>query len=246
MEIGTATDRGKRRENNEDSLRVCADGLLIVCDGVGGSNSGEVASRMTADGTADYVAAHPLPAFQNVRAVEQYFSACFSEMNTRVREVAMEKPDNRGMATTIVGALLQGSTLYTMNIGDSRAYLVHDGALIQLTEDHSYVNSLLKAGIITEAEAKVHENRNMITRAIGAEEDTEADFYEHPAAPGDYVMLCTDGLYDEVDLARIPQLLASGISMQEAADRLVEEANAYGGYDNITVICGKITEDDIK
>ena len=146
---------------------------------------------------------------------------------------------------TLVLTYFSGSRIYTMNVGDSRAYLLRDGKLKQITEDHTYVNSLVKAGVITEEEAVDHENRNMITRAVGADYGVQPDFFSGNIKAGDIVMMCSDGLYDEVPEDKMVELLLQKKGMNDIASDLVDEANKNGGADNITTIVLKVTEDDL-
>ena len=143
------------------------------------------------------------------------------------------------MATTLVICHVRGTKAYTVNVGDSRAYLKRGGQLYQLTEDHTYVQSLVRLGVITRDEAKVHTKGHYITRAMGAEENVEADYYQTELEEGDVIILCTDGLYNEVSEERINQMINTAAGMQDLAERMVDEANLSGGSDNITVICIK-------
>ena len=148
------------------------------------------------------------------------------------------------MATTVVIAYIQKDTLYIMNVGDSRGYILHDGELTQITEDHTYVNTLLKAGLITADEAEHHENKNMITRAVGADYTIEGDFFQVGIRPGDIILICTDGLYGEVDREELIRQLEKDSTMTEICSELVDAANRNGGSDNITMVVLKITEED--
>lgn len=248
MEVAYQTDKGKLRTNNEDACRVFSGhSVFIVADGVGGNNSGELASKTAVDGIAQYIRKHPLDEVKTLGETSAYFRACFNEINLEVLESSSSSPETEGMATTIVVCYIVGNKMYSINVGDSRVYLFRDGKLSQITVDHTYVNLLLRAGVITPAEAENHEKRNLITRAIGADRKVRADVFERSIRPGDIIMMCTDGLYDEVTEHQIVSILgeSSYRPMGAICDDLVEKANQQGGSDNITLICMKITEDDI-
>ncbi len=246
MEVGFRTNTGRLRQKNEDAVGfLLRDRVFIVADGVGGNNSGEVASRTAVDGVVQFVERHPMENLQSPELIQGYFGMCLAEINRKVRAFSRRNENYRGMATTIVIAYLSAGALYVMNVGDSRAYIFRDGVLKQITEDHTYVNTLLKAGLITPEEAENHQNRNMITRAIGADPEVTADYFSCQVLPGDIIMMCTDGLYGEVEEDRLAGVLGSGQSMDACSGALTDMANRRGGFDNITVICMKITEDDI-
>ncbi len=151
----------------------------------------------------------------------------------------------RGMATTVVCAYVQNDTIYIVNVGDSRAYVFRDGVLLQITEDHTYVNTLLKAGLISEDEAVNHENKNMITRAVGADYG-RCGLLPLPIQVDDIVLICTDGLYGEVGEDQLVAALKQEKSMTDICNELVEMANINGGSDNITMVVLKVTEEDVK
>ena len=241
ISVGFKTDKGRMRNGNEDSLFVLpAQQLYIVADGVGGHNSGELASRMAVGYIAQYVALNPPEEVVDGKDLKEYFQKCFEGANELIYRKACLENGHLGMATTGVLCYLRDGWAFAVNVGDSRAYLIRDGVLRQIPEDHTCVRDLVKKGVITEEEAKVHPDRNMITRAIGGEERIEPDFFRFRYYPGDVILLCTDGLYGEIDDASFTRLAASTTSMHRLAKDLVEEANNNGGKDNISVICIKI------
>ena len=247
MEVGFKTDKGRRRSNNEDACFVMKkDKVFIVADGVGGNNSGEIASRLAVNEIANYVETHPLREIQSVEQVQDYFEDCLKNANFKVLELSQRIEANKGMATTVVCAYVQGNTIYIINVGDSRAYVFRDDVLQQITEDHTYVNTLLKAGLISEDEAMNHENKNMITRAVGADYTVDADFFSLPIRADDIVLICTDGLYGEVGEEQLITVLKEEKSMTDICNELLEMANEYGVSDNITMVVLKVTEEDIK
>ena len=246
MEVGFKTDKGRHRKNNEDACFVIPkENVYILCDGVGGNNSGEVASRKTVSGIAEYVSDNPLDKVKTFRTVKTYFDNCLQKINYEILKESRSSVENRGMATTLVLTYFSGHRVYAMNVGDSRAYIFRDGKLKQITEDHTYVNSLVKAGVITEEEAIDHENRNMITRAVGADYGVQPDFFSCMVKPGDIVFMCSDGLYDELPEDKIKELLSEDKGASDIASDLVDAANENGGSDNITTIVLKVTEDDL-
>lgn len=241
ISVGFRTDKGMVRNGNEDALFVIPDQqLYIVADGVGGHNSGELASRMAVGYIAQYVALNPVNSVESQRDLRAYFKTCLDGANELIYQKACSETDNVGMATTCVLCYLRGRSAYIVNVGDSRAYLLRDGVLRQVSEDHTCVRELMKKGLITEAEALNHPDRNVITRAIGGEESVEPDFFQVDIFSGDVIILCTDGLYGEVDADTIVSLAARTESMHRLANNLVDEANYNGGKDNISVVCIKI------
>ena len=246
MEIGFKTDKGKMRSNNEDACFVMQkDRVFIIADGVGGNKSGEIASRTAVKGIVEYIENNPLEGISSPKKIQEYFNECIKKINFTVLESSQRFEENRGMATTIVVAYIVKNKMYVMNVGDSRAYIFRKHKLRQITEDHTYVNSLVKAGVITEEEAEYHENKNMITRAIGADYKVDADFFVTSIKKNDIILMCTDGLYGEVNQQDLILKLAEGKPMSDTCYDLIEMANIHGGNDNITVICLKITEDEI-
>jgi serine/threonine protein phosphatase PrpC len=246
MEFGFKTDKGRMRSNNEDACFVMQkDKVFIIADGVGGNKSGEIASRTAVNGIVKYVEENPLAGVKSPAKIKNYFDECIKDINFQVLESSQRFEENRGMATTIVVSYIVGNKMYVMNVGDSRAYIFRKHKLKQITEDHTYVNSLVKAGVITEEEAEVHENKNMITRAIGADYKVDADFFVTSIKKDDIILMCTDGLYGEVDEGELTEKLSEGRPMSDTCYDLIEMANRNGGNDNITIICLKITEEDI-
>lgn len=246
MEVGFKTDKGRRRSNNEDAFFVMKnDSVFIVADGVGGNQSGEIASRTCVNAIAKYVETRPLDAVRDFEAVQDYFADCLQNVNAAVLEMSEKSSENQGMATTAVIAYIRGGYAYIINVGDSRAYLLRGEEFAQITEDHTYVNTLLKAGLISPEEALNHENKNMITKAVGAEDTVEADYFRVPLETGDILLLCTDGLYGEVNEERLIKRLGEGENLSDICENLTRDANENGGSDNITMIILRVTEGDI-
>lgn len=239
QQIGYITHKGMVRSHNEDALFILPEhDIYVVADGVGGNAGGEVASRTCVYEITQYVYGNDLPEDADAKEVKEYLKACIDRVNSSILSKANE---HEGMATTVVICCIRGGYAYIGHVGDSRAYIARGKNLIQITEDHTYVNALIKAGVITEEEALTHEKRHMITRALGAEETVKADFKQVELKKDDKILLCTDGLFGEVEDDVIKDIITEeGIAMAKASEKLVTAANAAGGGDNITVICLKI------
>lgn len=229
--FGSRTDVGCVREHNEDSLAV-APPLYVVCDGMGGHAAGEVASEIAVDVICDRAPAHP-DASALGQAVE--------EANLAIIRAAREGVGRAGMGCTCTAAMLEKDKLVIAQVGDSRAYLLHKGQTQQLTRDHSLVADLIEAGQITEAEARVHPQRSVITRALGSDPRTQPDLFELTVEAGDRLLLCSDGLSTMLEDDQIAKILASHSEPQRCAAQLVNEAVGRGGYDNVTVIVVDVT-----
>lgn len=240
-QIGFKSNAGVIRDNNEDACFVIpSHDVYVVADGVGGNNAGEIASRTAVRGIAEYVAAMPIRPCPDDEEVREYFSQCLAQVNDEIYQMGKKHKENQGMATTVVIACIREQKAYVVNVGDSRAYLFRSGTLSQITVDHTYVNELLRTGVITTEEAENHSQKNVITRALGAEPVVRADFFQTDLEENDILMLCSDGLYGEVDEGKLIEILDKQNTMSGTCSRLVDEAIRCGGRDNITVICLKI------
>ncbi len=241
IQVGFKSDKGIRRVNNEDAFFIMPkEKVFIIADGVGGGAAGEIASRTAVSMIAEYVQQDPPVGVTDVATLKAYFMPCIDKVNGRIFELAEKYVENAGMATTAVVCFINGKKAYFVNIGDSRAYILRQGKLKQITEDHTYVNDLVKTGVISEKDAATHAKKNMITKALGADNSCEPDFFQAGVELGDVVLLCTDGLYGEVDEITIADLISQGRTMTETCAQLVNKANQHGGRDNITVICVRI------
>lgn len=241
VQIGFKCNKGIVREKNEDACFVIpSHDVYIVADGVGGNSSGEVASRTAVSEIANYVNNSGLQEYKEPDDIFGFFSEAIESANNRIFAMGAADPDKRGMATTIVLAYIHDGAAYIANIGDSRAYLFRSGILNRVTKDHTYVNELMDKGLITEEEAENHRQKNVITKALGADIAVEPDFYRLEIAKDDILVLCSDGLYGEVPPEQIATILDGNDNMNDACTQLVDEALRRGGRDNITVICLKI------
>lgn len=221
------------------------DKVYILADGVGGGNSGEIASRTAVSEIANYVVNHPLGILEDKYEIVGYMKDAFEKANTKIYDMAREYEENFGMATTAIIIYVHKGKAYIGNIGDSRVYLYRNGDYLQLTEDHTYVNTLVKAGILSKEEADQDERKNVIIKALGAEPSVEPDFFQVEVMEGDILLACSDGLYDEVSDEEIIEVIREKENMNDLAAELIERANRNGGRDNITIITLKITKEEI-
>jgi serine/threonine protein phosphatase PrpC len=235
MKVAAKSDIGRVRANNEDCLLVDEPlGLLVMADGMGGHAGGEVASAIAVATIAAYLKEHlaqPVPV-DPAAALQAAIRAADEAIRTHAR---MHRT-LRGMGTTVVLALCRGEQVHIAHVGDSRAYLLHDGELRQLTEDHSVVARLVRAGQLTPRRARTHPLRHQITRSLGSREAV-ADSLRITWQSGDYLLLCSDGLTTMVEDHRIAELVRQcNTDVQAACETLVARANANGGEDNVSVI----------
>jgi protein phosphatase len=233
------SDTGRKRRQNEDAF-VCEPPLFAIADGMGGAQAGEVASRIAAAVFEEGAAA-----VQGEDGVATVVRAA----NARIFERAVHDPAVAGMGTTATVAVVDAAaaTVTIAHVGDSRAYLYRLGTLEQLTTDHSLVGELVRSGRLTEDEAAVHPHRSVITRALGTDADVEVDTLTVDGAPGDLVLLCSDGLSAMVRDDQILRVLeATGAAPREAAEALISAANAAGGEDNVTVVLFELVDADAE
>lgn len=247
LECGSATDVGRVRELNEDNFGFDASrGVLALADGMGGCNGGEVASaiainavmttlRRELDGAAD-------SSERSVRVWRQLAQA-IGRANEEIYAAGRKAVDLDGMGTTLVVAWFDRDRLVVANIGDSRLYRMRDGLLVQMTVDHTVLREQLDFGLITPAQARVSNQRGLLTRALGIDLAVEVDLTEHAVQTGDMYLLCSDGLIDMLEDEEIQRVLrAFEGDLQLAATQLVKMANDRGGFDNITVIIARVLE----
>ncbi|MDD3882206.1 MAG: Stp1/IreP family PP2C-type Ser/Thr phosphatase [Eubacteriales bacterium] len=228
------THVGKVRSNNEDSVLVSKkDGLYIVADGMGGHNAGEIASAMVVSTLSELL-------HQETPTKEALCSAA-NEANTRIFKSSCEHKEQSGMGTTLTILWDKGDSFILGHIGDSRAYLLRDHVFTQMTEDHSVVGELLKAGRITAEQAKTHPYRNVITRAVGTDKEIETDIRIVEKKPCDVWLLCSDGLSGNIDDTEMQSVLETE-SIEHAAEKLLQMSLAAGGRDNITLVLLMVQE----
>ena len=227
------TDTGRQRRDNEDSMFVRAP-VFVVADGMGGAQAGEVASRLAVEAFEQGLPDSGSP--------EERLADRVREANRRIHELSHADDERHGMGTTLTAAYVDDSHLAIAHVGDSRAYLFRDGELRRLTQDHSLVGELVRKGKLTEEQAEEHPQRSIITRALGPEPSVEVDTWSYPVRDGDIVLLCSDGLTSMITEEKIAEVLESSPSLKEAASRLIREANAAGGRDNITVVLTRLED----
>jgi protein phosphatase len=235
MKTYSMTDTGIQREMNQDYFFASDSpvgnlpNLYIVADGMGGHKAGDYASRYTTQRIVASVSRSP--GEEPVTILKEAIATA----NKLLIEEAAEDEAKKGMGTTLVAATIVGGKLYTANIGDSRLYVIGDG-IRQVTKDHSLVAEMVRIGEVDVSEAREHPDKNIITRAIGAGEAVEADFFEVELQEGEQILLCTDGLTNMVEDAVIYEVMVSEASPEERIRQLVQIANRNGGKDNITVM----------
>lgn len=235
MKAFSITDIGERRRINQDYVFCKEDtigklpNLFIVADGMGGHNAGDYASRFSVEFFTQKIGENDLNS--PVALIED----ALKETNNVLRSKAQEKSELEGMGTTFVVATIFDKVMYVANIGDSRLYVIGK-EMKQITEDHSLVEAMVKKGELDRDEARVHPNKNIITRAVGANEVVEPDFFEVELEDGDTVLMCSDGLTNMLEDGTIEQIVRENEDLSEAAGTLVKRANENGGKDNIAII----------
>jgi PPM family protein phosphatase len=231
LDVAASTDRGQVRERNEDAM-LAGETVFAVADGMGGHLAGDVAAATA----LEPVRALDGRVFPDAATAQAALLDAILAANAAVVRKAADEPGLRGMGTTLTATIVEGRRLHVGHVGDSRAYLIRDGEMTQLTRDHTLVAHLIEEGQITEEEAASHPHRSIITRAIGVDVDLEIDTLTIDLQDGDEVILCSDGLTGPVDDEQIRDVLVAEEDVIAAAEALVELANEHGGPDNITVV----------
>jgi protein phosphatase len=234
VDRAAVTDVGMQRQANEDSL-VVQEPFFAVADGMGGAKAGEVASKIATD-------AFGSASIESAQTAEAELTRIARDANRRIFEQAEADSALRGMGTTLTAAVVHGHEVSLGHVGDSRAYLLRDGKLEQLTRDHSLVAELERSGQLTREAAEHHPQRSIITRALGPEPDVEVDTYTVAGRPGDVFLLCSDGLTGMVPDEEVGAILRRGKGLETAAKELVRAANQSGGKDNITTVLFELGE----
>ncbi|MGA7991651.1 MAG: Stp1/IreP family PP2C-type Ser/Thr phosphatase [Thermoanaerobaculia bacterium] len=245
------TDVGRKRRHNEDAYLIDEErGLFVVADGMGGHAAGEVASRITVESIQEYIAATgeeaesswPFGFNSRVSLEGNRLTTAVEKANDKVMRAVQNRPELKGMGTTVVAALFDADRATLVHVGDSRAYLFRDGELRRLTDDHSWVQEQVNAGILSEDEAKSHPLKNVVTRALGGAAHVSVDLIEVPVRTGDRYLLCSDGLTGMLADEEIFEHFKPGGSLESTARALVEVANVRGGVDNITAILVEVKD----
>jgi len=240
MKISYATDIGRVRTNNQDYVGVYMNEygaqLAIVADGVGGSRGGDVASNMLVSELGERWQSTD---FENASDAYDWISTETSVANDHIVAVSKQSENLEGMATTMVLAAIFEKTILIANIGDSRAYLIRQHELHQITEDHNMAAELLKNGTITEEEVHVHPGRNVITRQLGLDDTVNLDMFGVNLEPNDILLLTTDGMLKHVSEAHVLATISQSEDLSTAVEQLILDTNAAGGTDNVTVLLGQ-------
>ncbi len=238
LQIFSKTDKGKVRLINEDAFAAgeLTNGMCwaVVCDGMGGQKCGEIASATAVKVISDYI----LSSYRvgmTANSIKTMLISAVSQANIKIFDMSKKSEDMAGMGTTVVAALIENNIAYIVHAGDSRLYYMREDTLNQVTRDHSMVQKMVEKGQITANEAKVHPRKNIITRALGVNEDVEVEYDEIDVLNGDILLLCTDGLTNFVDIKTIEDTIKTE-PLDQIADKLVCLANDSGGGDNITAV----------
>jgi len=249
LEIASCTDPGMVRSHNEDSIATdAANGLVVLADGMGGYNAGEVASGMATTvivAEMRQILATTQPNQIDPRTNQTIAARLVREQvlraNSSIYEAAQNQPQYAGMGTTLVVALFYDNRVLVAHLGDSRLYLLREGALRQLTRDHSLLQEQIDSGLLTAEQAKNAQHKNLVTKALGIDPSVEPEIHEHQTRPGDLYLVCSDGLCDMVEDDEISMALqALGGNLKLAAQQLVQMANDNGGRDNVSVILVRV------
>lgn len=229
IELASASDVGRVRSDNQDR-DLLAPPLIAVADGMGGHLGGGTAAGMAVD------------ALRGVGSTTDPTAllAALKEANRAIARAATDDPDLTGMGTTATAALLEDGILYLVHVGDSRAYLIRDGRIIQVTQDHSVVAEMVRRGALSADAAESHPARHVITRALGVDADIDIDALRVDLEPGDVVLLCTDGLSGPVADDEMLAVVQASLTLEDAAEQLVQRANTAGGPDNVTVVLARV------
>ncbi len=249
LEIASHTDPGMVRTNNEDSIASVPDkGLVVLADGMGGYNAGEVASGMATTVLTTELrqlledhAPYAVDPQSGQKAAVKMLQQQIAKANTTIYQASQSQPQYAGMGTTLVVALFYDNKVMVAHIGDSRLYRMRGDEFSQVSKDHSLLQEQIDAGMLTKEQAKLSSNKNLVTRAMGIDPAVEAEIHEYETRPGDVYLLCSDGLSDMVsdeDIGMTLQALRANLNL--AAQQLVQMANDNGGRDNISVILIKI------
>ena len=234
-----SSDIGKRRACNEDSFRFgqCEDGVAwaVVCDGMGGAKGGQTASTIASNMVSRKIEKCYNKLMSDL-SIENLLLSAITTANVAIYDRAATDEALEGMGTTIVACMIKNDVACIAHVGDSRAYIISDGKIRQITRDHSLVQEMVRMGEMDASEAKSHPDKNIITRAVGAFDELEIDFFEEYIHPGDVILMCTDGLSNMVDDTSIRQIIETGRDVVEKVQHLVDAANRGGGKDNITAL----------
>jgi serine/threonine protein phosphatase PrpC len=258
VKIGYQSDVGKQRKLDEDSIIIVRTdavyesekiqrALLVLADGMGGHNAGEIASFLAAKRVAEEMTRVILKKQQiSDEKIEILLRESIRQANREICDYAERNPQHKGMGATLTAAIILGINVHIGHIGDSRAYIFNKREIKQITKDHSLVQEMLDSGKITEEEARIHPQKNIITRSVGLREDVAVDTFKECIFEEDFLLICCDGLTDVVSDEEIHAVVMHNDDPQKMCDILVQKANDKGGPDNISVIIAKSCESPSK
>lgn len=242
MEIGVKTDIGRVRDINQDAYYISSfkdHPLFIIADGMGGHKAGEIASNMAVEIISSNLEEDLNSLELDDSSIKVWIQNSMNKANKEIFDKSLKDEKFSGMGTTVTLAYTNNQKIFIGHVGDSRAYLFRKGVLSQMTKDHSLVEELIRNGSISKEEAKLHPQRNIITRAVGTSNDIEADLIVKEKLKDDILLLCTDGLTNMLMDEEIKEYLLINEDMQKVCEELVRLANEKGGFDNITVLAIK-------
>lgn len=248
MIVSAISDIGVKRENNEDAMYASSDEglpLFIVADGMGGHNAGDIASNMAVEIIRDKFISMK-DNLNSSRKIKKTINNVLLEANNFIYKKSLDLDGCDGMGTTVVLGYYFNNKFYLGHVGDSRAYIISNNNIRQITDDHTLVNELVKKGSISKSQALNHPQRNVITQALGTDIDIHIDIYEVEFNDGDVLLLCSDGLYNMVDEELILDTLINSPSLDDGTKVLVNKANENGGIDNITIITTKLDNEVLE
>lgn len=238
MKVVALTDLGLVRENNQDcfDVKILSDNtaIAVICDGMGGNKGGEIASNIAVKTIFEELVSNYKENY-SLKETEYLLVKAAGLANEKIFNYSLKNPKYFGMGTTLIIVLIQGNLLHIVNVGDSRAYLIINNSINQITKDHSVVQQLLESGEITLSQARRHPNKNIITRALGISSSVDVDYFQTTINSGEKIFLCTDGFSNYVDDDKILELV-NNISFENLATECVTFAKNAGGEDNITVV----------
>lgn len=246
MQIGLVTDKGLKREINQDYYGMIEENenipyVFIIADGMGGHKAGEVASRLSVEFSLSHIR-KTLNKKMSKEEIVSKLQDIVKQVNSEVYKESLENQDNEGMGTTLIITVVMPCYVIIAHVGDSRVYVFREQELKKITNDHSYVEELVKNGTITREEAKKNPNKNVLTRAVGYSEKVETDIYTYDRKEKDIFMMCTDGLTNMVDESTIKKVFLEKDKPQDIVQSLIDKSNENGGLDNITIIVFKDDE----
>lgn len=238
MQITVHSNIGRRRSSNQDYADFFENdfeqNLFVLCDGVGGSQAGDVASQMTTQGLGEQFKQLTEPLDEET--VSEWMKEAIEKVNWSVYQYSTENEQYQGMSTTLVMAIIIEDTIFIAHVGDSRAYVYQDNKLYQITQDHSLVNELIRSGQITKEEGEVHPQRNVVTQAIGGHTSVSSEINQVEINQTSILLLCSDGLSNMLTVDEMERILSQPTETDQLGNQLIEAANEAGGADNITVI----------